>query len=161
MSVGALWGDGKHQCKGPQDSVQYPVHPYVLFSVGQGTANATAVQGYRSFLQRTTTAVPRSAGGYIETPIRAALLGMAETARWAVHDRANGSRTPQVYRFPGLYAGNEGANSGPSGEVMGFANQVSECMADAPLMGFCSSLIVHDVGMRHTILYLRSMTILS
>eukprot|EP01050_Picozoa_sp_SAG11_P023853 SAG11_NODE_4919_length_1722_cov_1.612446_2_plen_239_part_00 len=118
----SLWGDGLNQCKAPQETTQYPVHPYVLFSVGQGTANATAVQGLKGFLERTVSDVPRSSAGYIEQPVRAALLGLAHRAKWGVHDRANGTRKPQQYRFPGLFAGIEGPNSGPASEVMGFAS---------------------------------------
>jgi hypothetical protein len=125
---GSLWGDGLNQCPGPQETTQYPVHPYVLFSVGQGTANATAVQGFKGFLERTVNDVPRSSAGYIETPVRAALLGLAHRAKWGVHDRANGTRKPQEYRFPGLFAGVEGPNSGPASEVMGFGSAALQYM---------------------------------
>lgn len=96
---------------------------FVLFSVGQGTGNATAVQGYKQNMRRTVTGKTRSDGGYIEDPVRCALVGLAYQAKWAVRDRANGTHAPGVYRFPGLYGSSEGPNSGPSGEVLGFANQ--------------------------------------
>lgn len=87
---GELWGDGLDQCKAPQEAPQYPIHPFVLFSIGQGTGNATPVQTYKAALERTIKSIPRAMGGYIEVAARAALLGQGQIAKWLVHDRANG-----------------------------------------------------------------------